>query len=722
MKKNLFMLMLTVLALASCNDDCDHNISVNGGGEGGGDFTYEYLSSGTGSWYEEAENEEFRPTVNGKFYDKYCNLVRSGETEGTYEISNGGTRMTETYTFMGQSQYADWKISNVKELSFVITSDQVGAHTYEKVVESYVLSEGQTKNISFVRDYPSYVVKSYSSTNEYIASVTADGVITARGEKGTVYIKIAHDQGNAWVKVVVGDDYADLWYDYSKLLDRDYAYMRELLGQAHSTADYASYTGYAYQTGMHDILSYINVYTVKSNGHVRQVDMHLRDAVPEDAIISYMNAHYYHCGNYGNQRHYSSAYTMINSRAAYAYDLSKKTISVFAVNDYMDQMGMYPLLHFDLTFGMTKEEVKYEMDFRGYSFMQSFDTYSFNGSDGYAVAGSESIIAVEFVYNPDNIVSQYWLYLSDTKDQAEILKYLKDNYVEATDEYEEGKGFIFYNDAKTIKLLFDVWNNAITVTNLQLKPVDLVILRNYWKGLGMRRNELIATFGTPYQEDSENIRYAPMTEYVTVVNYILNSSTGEVRLINLFLRDDVTQDVIKSYFDKLYTYYETTSDENGEKIRWINAASYAEADMLVSYYPEYGVVVYGPIQTSVAPTFQLPDYTDMFGKTKTQVQEMIKSKGGQVGLFDSQVWYTNPIEEHINQIWFDFNTQVDWRCNKIIYWLDMTDLTEDGVVSYLKDTYTLVSENEGVRYILKDDNNSVTMVYDVSGRSITLSK
>ena len=52
----------------------------------------------------------------------------------------------------------------------------------------------------------------------------------------------------------------------------------------------------------------------------------------------------------------------------------------------------------------------------------------------------------------------------------------------------------------------------------------------------------------------------------------------------------------------------------------------------------------------------------------------------------------------------------------------MTDLTEDGVVSYLKDTYTLVSENEGVRYILKDDNNSVTMVYDVSGRSITLSK
>ena len=51
MKKFLF-LMLAAFALASCNDDCDHNI-VGGGGDEGGDFTYEYLSSGTGSWYEE---------------------------------------------------------------------------------------------------------------------------------------------------------------------------------------------------------------------------------------------------------------------------------------------------------------------------------------------------------------------------------------------------------------------------------------------------------------------------------------------------------------------------------------------------------------------------------------------------------------------------------------------------------------------------------------------
>ena len=169
------MLILAAFALASCNDDCDHNFS----GGGGGDFTYEYLSSGTGSWYEEEENEEFRPTSNGKFYDKYCNLKRAAETEGIYEISEKGSRMTMTYKFMGQNQFADWKISNVKEFSFVMTSEQVAAHTYEKIVETYTLKVGQSQKILFGTEHPSYSVRSFSSNNEHIASVSNDGTITA---------------------------------------------------------------------------------------------------------------------------------------------------------------------------------------------------------------------------------------------------------------------------------------------------------------------------------------------------------------------------------------------------------------------------------------------------------------------------------------------------------------------------------------------------------------
>ena len=228
MKKFLFLALAT-FALASCNDDCDHNII--GGGDEGGDFTYEYLSSGTGSWYEEEENEEFRPTSNGKFYDKYCNLKRAAEIEGIYEISEKGSRMTMTYKFMGQNQFADWKISNVKEFSFVMTSEQVGAHTYEKIVETYTLKVGQSQKINFGTEHPSYTVKSFSSNNEYIVSVSNDGTITAMGEKGTAYVKVSNDQGNVWVKVVVGENYADLWYDYSELLNYSYAQMRNLLGE-----------------------------------------------------------------------------------------------------------------------------------------------------------------------------------------------------------------------------------------------------------------------------------------------------------------------------------------------------------------------------------------------------------------------------------------------------------------------------------------------------------
>ena len=56
MKKNLFMLMLTVLVLASCDDDCDHKDVPPPPPE-------EWICEGPGDigiWYEEEENEEMR--------------------------------------------------------------------------------------------------------------------------------------------------------------------------------------------------------------------------------------------------------------------------------------------------------------------------------------------------------------------------------------------------------------------------------------------------------------------------------------------------------------------------------------------------------------------------------------------------------------------------------------------------------------------------------------
>ena len=197
MKKILF-LMLAAFALASCNDDCDHNYSGSGGNPPTADII--------GSWYEEEENEEMRFSSSGTWYDKYCNTKRSSEAEGRYELSSDGRKLTYNYTFMGQTQFADWTVSNRDEMSFTITSDKVGAHVLEKIVETYNMTVGKTQQITFANDHPNYAVQSYKSNNERIASVSESGLITTNGEKGTAYIKIATNNGNAWVKVVVGDE------------------------------------------------------------------------------------------------------------------------------------------------------------------------------------------------------------------------------------------------------------------------------------------------------------------------------------------------------------------------------------------------------------------------------------------------------------------------------------------------------------------------------------
>ena len=190
MKKFLFPIATAiVLGFASCSDDeCDHSVIQPDSSS---------LLDVAGNWYEEATNEEMRYNENGTFYDRYCNTTRSGETEGRWEYDQANRRLTWTYSFMGQTQFSDWTVDDLTEMSLTISSTTVATHTLERIVETYQLEVGQTANIQFAADYPSYTVLSYTSKNERLASVDNQGVITAEGEKGTTYIKVETDKGNA---------------------------------------------------------------------------------------------------------------------------------------------------------------------------------------------------------------------------------------------------------------------------------------------------------------------------------------------------------------------------------------------------------------------------------------------------------------------------------------------------------------------------------------------
>ena len=595
MKKILF-LMLATFALASCNDDCDHVNNpdpINPDPPIGVKFSYEYLSSGTGSWYEEEDNEEFRPTSSGKFYDKYCNLKRAAETEGTYEISNEGTRMTMTYKFMGQNQFEDWKISNVKEFSFVMSSEQIAAHTYEKIVETYSLIVGQSQKINFGTEYPSYTVKSFSSNNEHIASVSNDGTITAMGEKGTAYVKISHDQGNVWVKVVVGDNYADLWYDYSELLNDSYAQMRNLLGEPDLVS--TEHNSYSYMTPFHDVIDYFNVYINPNTNVAEQVDMHLREGVPSTKIISYMDARYYVLGESGDTKFYHTSPTYEESRAIFAYQKSTNSVIIVPAEGFLDLWKDFTSL-----FGENSDVIKKEMANNGFTFLMNDNSYSLDGSDYYATPVDDVATMVGFVFNKDKKMCEYWVYLNTEGDASTVYGFLYSKYKLSQSETNEDSGlFIFYNSDNSIRITFSL-DGYVKYECIGMdgptKPSGL--WPDYAANLGKTHDEIVNIYGTPAMDDESGIWYILANEYINYLIFRADSTTGKMEYVSLILNDAVEPKTVTDYLGSIYTVFEKGTASDGSQYAWTNGPSMAESTFGILYFPDDKHVVYQSLGNS----------------------------------------------------------------------------------------------------------------------------
>lgn len=255
MKKVLYFIAIAiVLGFTACSEDkCDHLTEISP----------EATISVVGNWYNEAANEESRYSANGTFYTRYNNVLRSDEKEGQWEYDKANSKLSWRYIFMGQNQFDDWKVKNLTDFNLTISSNEKGEFIYEKIVETYKLEVGNTVNIKFAVEYPDYVVSSYVSTNPRLATVNSDGVITAEGEKGTTYIKVQTNQGNVWVKVIVGDDCQDLWFDYVGVISQDYSTMISTL----SLLGAPSYTGedgysFGFKHTLHDIINTLNSATL----------------------------------------------------------------------------------------------------------------------------------------------------------------------------------------------------------------------------------------------------------------------------------------------------------------------------------------------------------------------------------------------------------------------------------------------------------------------------
>ena len=717
MKKFLFLL-ITAFAVAACDDDCDH------GYDGGGMASNLLL----GSWYEETQNEEDTYSASSAFYGKYCNKLVQGEGQGTYRLDTERNRLTWSYHVNGMGMTSDWKLRDVSKYQFVQYSD-VAILTYGKIVDTYNMNGGDTKTISFNE----LNVQGYESTNEYIATVSSDGLVTATGEKGTAYIKVKCLEANVYVKVIVGDNYPDLWIDYSGLLGNDYAAMKNMLGDPDSSSENSGYSLYVYVTELHNILRGLRV-SINSDTHkIDQIDMIIREGVPQEELLAYMNAHYYRlAGNYGTQYHYSTSSGLEESRATYAYDTKENAVMIISCEDYMEQMGLLLFPNFSFAFGLGKEELKENMQYKGYSFYQSFDTYSQNGSDAYLINGYEKVYAAEFIFNPDDVISEYWLYLNATDQNidalAEILKYLKDHYTEATDEYVEGYGMIFYNKDKTIRVTYDLSKYAIVFTDLTMKAVSRVILGKYWKGLGMTTNELVSMFGDPYlvrNNDQGNLQYfySVVNDYLASVTFNFNKKK-EVNLINVFLRDEVNSEIVKDYLNTLYTFQEEVSTEQGPVMRWIDAQKEEDASMKIGFYTDYGVVVYKPFVEEPDPVQEevIPDYSLLINITASQVKDAMGYPEREMSRY---YVYSPTGHEYVKRVMIGFEDTpiTDSTLSTTISVTLNENHNQDKLLEYLNSVYDEAPDlSSDSSYGFRTKDRKVILQYLPSTNSITFMK
>lgn len=626
MKKILsFIALAMTIGITSCSDDeCDHKIGPGP----------DSVVSIVGSWYEEAENEEMRFGENGTFYDRYANYLRCAEVEGRWEFDSKNSKLTYNYPFMGQTQFADWTVKNFKELSFTISSSMVEDHNLEKIVESYDLQVGKTATIEFSKAYPNYPVTSYTSNNERIASVTSDGVIKAEGEKGITYIKVSTTQTNVWVKVTVGDNCSDMWFDYVGLMGLDYSNIRKVLnrlGDPYSGDDGYSF-GFIHQ--LHDVADITKVYLCPEDGMVTEVQLLLKESVPEAEILSYMNSRYYKMGENDSYVLFSSLEDRELSKAIIAYNKSEKCVIFNETQHFLHYPHVVDLwTDFVPLFGSDKNQVKSAMDEYGYSFLKSDFNYSKDGSDYYYITGNQYAQMVGFVFNPDKQVSEFWVYMNTKSNPNDVYDYLCAKYTEYETESSQYE-LVFYNDDKSMKVTFDLMNAAVVYTKLTMKQHEANndILGNYYEGLGMTHDQIVAQYGTPYSDDGSMMFYIVGTNYVNLAVFYMNTDTNKCKSAAVTINESVATSTIVDFLNSKYTVYANGTASDGSQYAWTNGPSVAESTMGIIYYPEDRMVYYQPLGSAAnakAMTRAISSIVsdaELIGKTKTKTASILNNQ------------------------------------------------------------------------------------------------
>ena len=582
----LFTALAVAIGMTSCSDDeCDHVVNPDPV------VTDTWIE---GMWYDEVYNEEVNYDGSGTYYDRYSNVVLSGETVGRYEMDYANMKLTYRYSYIGQNLTDDWTVKDHKEFSFKLSSATASGLNLEKIVEKHKLNVGETVKLSFSSERPDLNVSSYSSKNELIASVASDGTVTPMGGKGTTYIKITTNVGNVWAKITIGDDNKDLWCDYVRLIGADFNTMKQFFSSLGEPVTQGNEL-FGYAMSIHQYIESIVLQIDTDKNAIIAVRLTIREGIPPIEIESYLKSRLY---EQDGVEFYTTQPVTEVSKAIVTYDKENRCVTF-----YETQSTIHPELWHDFTklFGSNQESVKNAMEQYGYSFLLSEYNYSTDGSDYYSVKDNSYLNTIGFVYNPDKQVSEFWLYpyLDSESNLNGIYSYLGYKYIEDESESTESS-LIFYNEDKSLRVKLDLINGAIVYTNLAMKQHEANILGNYYEGLGLTHDQIIERFGSPYSDDGDYILYAIATDYANLAVFSMNAETGKCRAVAVTVNESISTSTIVDYLNSKYTVFANGTAEDGSQYAWTNGPSVAESTFGIIYYPEDRQINYVPLGSAAS--------------------------------------------------------------------------------------------------------------------------
>lgn len=534
---------------------------------------------------EEGRWEILKFTSSGVFFYSTSDIswrVKVNDNGGRYTLD--GSNIFGTYKIEGVSMNLNISVSQISDYSFTARFNDIGLNfTYAKLLDRKQIKP----NESIIPDYANIVhsnILGFVSHKPKIASVDSNtGEITGVSS-GRTYIDVITDEGTAVIEVITFNP-NDMFEDYSFALGQTIPEVILTFGDDYIFRDDKNGLVYLSDNYVVDTVKFVT--GVYDEDHVEFVLMKVNDNVSKTEILNCLKQKYEIISENGVVHNFSLNKYVENQLVVIVYDESKSMVYYSFIKVFDLWMDMNYL------FGKDKATIQAEMTYYGYDFYASDYSYSVDGSDYYIINDNEYAVMVGFVFNAEQKMSEYWIYLIEDFNRSVVLDALLNKYNLAGDESSIGR-YVFYDSEQRQRIVYHL-DGTVTYTDSQQSefvPAEKEAWPDLILGFGLTHDQIISVFGDkPYLDLEDRIFYSINNEYIGLFVFFFDEKNHSVYGAAAAVNDNVDKTTIVDYLNSIYTLfsYDTT---DGMSYVWINAPDLTSATVEIVYDLTQNVIYY----------------------------------------------------------------------------------------------------------------------------------